>query len=178
MFCSNCGERLDDGTKFCFKCGAKVDGSAVDTPVQPVIPQPQTVPVQAVQMVQQPVYQQPMYQQSAQSGSLQETVLLTKFSSFDTTLGYAVGRINITTKKIIWRQPLWIRLVQPSYISAPKFFEIPLASITQIVREKKEPGGSYKTAFTLINGETYKLALKDDWIKNIEQQISLIRKGE
>ncbi len=82
MFCQNCGNKLDDDSKFCAKCGAKVDTTETaqspttsqqvekdeffndvpaPAPVQqiPVQPQPpvQQVPVQPVN--QQPVYQQP-----------------------------------------------------------------------------------------------------------------------
>ena len=48
FFCGKCGTQLDDGTKFCTKCGAPAD-----------------TPVSARMPVQQPVYQQ-YYQQSIQ----------------------------------------------------------------------------------------------------------------
>ena len=34
MFCSNCGEKIDDGAKFCMKCGTAIGGM----PNAPVIP--------------------------------------------------------------------------------------------------------------------------------------------
>jgi uncharacterized membrane protein YhaH (DUF805 family) len=50
MFCKNCGEQINDGGKFCTKCGT------------PVVPQQQTPP-------QTPQYTspQPQYQQTAQT---------------------------------------------------------------------------------------------------------------
>lgn len=47
MFCKNCGNRLEDGTKFCPKCGISIDDplpNAQPLPPQPIIiqAQPQT----------------------------------------------------------------------------------------------------------------------------------------
>lgn len=40
MFCTNCGAQINDGTKFCPKCGVQVGGeqAPVVTPVEPVTP--------------------------------------------------------------------------------------------------------------------------------------------
>ncbi|GHU97697.1 hypothetical protein FACS189483_04440 [Spirochaetia bacterium] len=44
MFCSNCGEKLEEGISFCPKCGAKIDGDilkqiqAVSQPAQSAVP--------------------------------------------------------------------------------------------------------------------------------------------
>jgi uncharacterized membrane protein YhaH (DUF805 family) len=40
MFCFNCGEKLENGAKFCPKCGAVVDESAMGAPTQPAYQQP------------------------------------------------------------------------------------------------------------------------------------------
>ena len=39
MFCTNCGAQINDGTKFCPKCGVQVGGeqAPVVTPVEPVV---------------------------------------------------------------------------------------------------------------------------------------------
>lgn len=81
MFCQNCGNKLDDDSKFCAKCGAKVDTEeAVQAPapapqvekdeffndVPAPAPVQQQIPVQPQPPVQQPpvqpVNQQPVYQ--------------------------------------------------------------------------------------------------------------------
>ena len=65
MFCSNCGNQISDGSRFCGVCGTPVEAAPQQQPVQaqPEQPQPQIQPEQPV--YQQPVYQQPVYQQPA-----------------------------------------------------------------------------------------------------------------
>jgi uncharacterized membrane protein YhaH (DUF805 family) len=41
MFCSNCGEKLDEGAMFCTKCGAKVEEAASDNQNSQLMPQQQ-----------------------------------------------------------------------------------------------------------------------------------------
>lgn len=64
MFCSNCGNQIPDGARFCGKCGTPVEMPQQQQPVQP---QPEAQPQAQVQseqpVYQQPVYQQPIYQQ-------------------------------------------------------------------------------------------------------------------
>ncbi len=64
MFCSNCGEKLNDGSMFCHKCGTPVNAQGV-TPVQSAAPQqvqnvaptvaPQPQPVQYAPFAPVPV---------------------------------------------------------------------------------------------------------------------------
>ncbi|HNX13797.1 MAG TPA: zinc ribbon domain-containing protein [Oscillospiraceae bacterium] len=65
MYCPKCGTQIDDGAKFCGKCGAQL--SAPVTPAQPVTTQPQ--PAYAPQYAQpaavQPAAAQPIYMQNA-----------------------------------------------------------------------------------------------------------------
>ncbi len=58
-FCSNCGNQVNDGIKFCPKCGQAVGGS----PQQQVYQQPNA---------QQQVYQQPNAQQQYQQANVQQ----------------------------------------------------------------------------------------------------------
>ena len=44
MFCQSCGSKIDDGVKFCMKCGAAVNSASAQMP--PIMAMPQTVPVQ------------------------------------------------------------------------------------------------------------------------------------
>ena len=46
MFCANCGEKIDDGAKFCIKCGTAVNSALPQT--APITPAPQAVPVQQI----------------------------------------------------------------------------------------------------------------------------------
>lgn len=48
MFCTNCGAQINDGTKFCPKCGVQVGGeqAPVVTPVEPVVEHVEAVKVQ------------------------------------------------------------------------------------------------------------------------------------
>ena len=63
MFCSNCGNQISEGSRFCGVCGAPVEVAPQQQPAQtqPVQPQQPAQPEQPV--YQQPVYQQPVYQQ-------------------------------------------------------------------------------------------------------------------
>ena len=42
MFCANCGEKIDDGVKFCMKCGTAIGGMP-NVPVIPLSQQPAIV---------------------------------------------------------------------------------------------------------------------------------------
>ncbi|GHV61222.1 hypothetical protein AGMMS49587_04800 [Spirochaetia bacterium] len=55
IFCFNCGEKLEDGAKFCPKCGAMVDEST-GVPARPIYQQPFQPQINTVPP---PVYQQP-----------------------------------------------------------------------------------------------------------------------
>ena len=48
MFCTNCGAQINDGTKFCPKCGVQVGGeqAPVVTPVESVVEHVEAVKVQ------------------------------------------------------------------------------------------------------------------------------------
>ena len=52
MFCQSCGEKIDDGAKFCMKCGTAVDSAfpqtAPITPTATATAPPQAVPVQQI----------------------------------------------------------------------------------------------------------------------------------
>ena len=53
MFCKNCGSKIDDGAKFCMKCGTAVNSAFPQTaPVTPTpMATPQAVPVQQIATV-------------------------------------------------------------------------------------------------------------------------------
>ena len=78
MFCSNCGNQIDENAKFCINCGA-----AQNTPVVPSVqdnPQPvevqETAPVQESAPVQQPVQapvQQPIQAPVQETAPIQQT---------------------------------------------------------------------------------------------------------
>jgi len=65
MFCMHCGQRLDDGAKFCSNCGAPLDPNghvrpaSEPEPAAPLSTQPQEMaqPAQAVPAASQPVYE-------------------------------------------------------------------------------------------------------------------------
>lgn len=40
MFCTNCGNPVEEGAAFCTKCGAKIDPPAPDPPAAPAAPTP------------------------------------------------------------------------------------------------------------------------------------------
>ena len=87
MFCSNCGEKIEDGSVFCPFCGANLaqdgtESAQAEEPQMQWIPSPEAMqprpvqqPVQqpAQQPVQQPV-QQPTYQQPVQQPTYQQPV--------------------------------------------------------------------------------------------------------
>ncbi len=54
-FCTNCGNQIPDGVKFCTVCGAALTGEAA--------PQPKPQPAQQPQAQPQPPHQQSVYQQ-------------------------------------------------------------------------------------------------------------------
>ncbi len=65
MFCSHCGNQMDDGASFCPKCGTPVDAAAAAAPVeQPVTPAPE--PQQQYAGQQQYAAQQQPYAQPAE----------------------------------------------------------------------------------------------------------------
>ena len=63
MFCSNCGNQISEGSRFCGVCGAPVEVAPQQQPVQPQQPAQPEQPVYQQPVYQQPVYQQPVYQQ-------------------------------------------------------------------------------------------------------------------
>lgn len=62
MFCSNCGNQISEGSRFCGVCGAPVEVAPQQQPAQQQPVQPEQ-PVYQQPVYQQPVYQQPVYQQ-------------------------------------------------------------------------------------------------------------------
>ena|GEM_PF-3060751 len=58
MFCTTCGNQLEDQAMFCTKCGTRASNSA--QPVAVVAPQQMAVAPQPVAVAPQPVVQQPM----------------------------------------------------------------------------------------------------------------------
>lgn len=64
-FCSNCGQQLEAGVKFCPQCGT-TQNVAPSNQGQPVNQQPQTPPVQPTPQSYQQAPQQPNMQQGYQ----------------------------------------------------------------------------------------------------------------
>lgn len=65
MFCSNCGTKNDDGTRFCMECGMPLNVPQAEDAAQAAPQQPQyQVPQYQAPQYQQPQYQ-PQYQQAA-----------------------------------------------------------------------------------------------------------------
>lgn len=60
MYCQKCGAEIEDGARFCMRCGAKIGMTGPEEPVysKPIYQQP---------ICQQPVYQQPVCQQPVYS---------------------------------------------------------------------------------------------------------------
>ncbi len=65
-FCTNCGNQVAEGVKFCTTCGAAMNGGATaqsEPQAQPQQPQQQAAPQQSQQQTYQQPYQQAAYQQ-------------------------------------------------------------------------------------------------------------------
>ncbi len=73
MFCTNCGNNIPDGSKFCTFCGAVVEVAPIQPESQPTAeaqfqPEPVAQPQPAVQFQPEPVIQQPVVTANSDQG--------------------------------------------------------------------------------------------------------------
>ncbi len=98
MFCQNCGNKLDDDSKFCAKCGAKVDEVPAPAPQDEKdeffrdVPAP--APVQQQAPVQ-PVNQQPVPAQSAKTNVFAIIGFVLSFFSYVAIAGLVFSIIGL-----------------------------------------------------------------------------------